>query len=189
MSVPIRTDGYESARSERVNVGGDRYADRTAKYIPGEVLAAYVALDRGLVPDTSKFTEKVEALDKDMTAIKAKAGGFESTGQGAAEASKLMMQIEFYQWLPMIILAIGLIFTPLYIRQLAKNAGPDTPWITHAVVSSMAFLVWAYSIKGSAFQVGYASGIYDGAFAAALLVIFTLASGIFAPSPISKPHS
>lgn len=193
--VIVQSGGYESAgRSETVNVGGDRYADRIAKYIPGEILAAYVALDRTLVSDTAEFNEKIQKAKDLASSAPPSAGDLVANPAAAPEnlervqetATKLAMSVEFYQWLPLMVLAVGVIFTPLYIRQLAKNAGQDTPWITQGVISTIAFILWAYSIKGSAFQVGQAAGFYDGSLAAALLVVFTLASGIFAPTPIAK---
>lgn len=75
-----------------------------------------------------------------------------------------------------IIFLVGLIFTPLYIRSL--------PGITkvkryHYFLSTAAFVFWAYSIPGGFFD---DLGIYDQVAAAILLAIFTLASGLTAPT-------
>jgi hypothetical protein len=79
---------------------------------------------------------------------------------------------------------MGLIFMPFYIRQMAINAGGGIPWRTHAAVATLAFFVWAYAIQGSAFTLGSAGQLHDGTYASALVVVFTLVSGLFSPSPM-----
>lgn len=186
----VRRDKFESLGTEtRVNVGGDGYSDRIAKYIPGEVIAAYIALDRQLIPSPMKFNESLKAVEAKAAAASQSAEtmyeGLNNTVQqlpvSQPDASLIPSLLPY---LPLGLLALGVIFTPLYIRQLAKNAGAGTPWVTQAVMSTLAFIVWAYSIQGSAFLAGKLEGLYSGSVAAALVVVFTLASGVFGPAPV-----
>lgn len=187
-NVVVRRDIFESVGTEtRVNVGGDGYADRVAKYIPGEVIAAYMALDRNLVPSPEQFLERANTLKEKAVAVQESANStLESLNTTAVEATDANAPLiaSIFPYLPLGLLALGVIFTPLYIRQLARNAGPGTPWVTQAVMSTLAFIVWAYSIQGSAFLVGTFQGLYDGSMASALVIIFTLASGVFGPAPV-----
>lgn len=177
--VAARGGGLESASTTLVPVGGDTYQDRVAKYIPGEVVAAYVALDRMVVPDANDFAAQAMRFAE---APLAQAPDISAPAIGLL--ADVGWRLFFYQALPIAILVLGLIFTPLYIRQLAIKSGPNTPWHTQAAVSTFAFLVWAYAIQGGAFTAGF--GIYNGTFASALLIIFTLASGLFEPRPATS---
>lgn len=178
--VTIRGGGFEAAATTMVPVGGDSYQDRVAKYIPGEVLAAYMALDRMVVPDAGKFADQAKAFAETPPAADASP----STIGLFADAGSLLT---LYWALPFAVLLLGLLFTPLYIRQLAVRTGPGTPWRTQAAMSTAAFLVWAYAIQGGAFTAGL--GVYNGTFASALLIIFTLASGLFEPTPVDASKS
>ncbi len=177
--VTIRGSGFEAAATTMVPVGGDSYQDRVAKYIPGEVLAAYMALDRMVVPDASKFAGQAQAF--------AEAPAADPSTSTIGLLADLSSRLALYESLPFAVLLLGLIFTPLYIRQLAVKMGPGTPWRTQAAMSTAAFLVWAYAIQGGAFTAGL--GIYNGTFASALLIIFTLASGLFEPTPVNTSKS
>jgi hypothetical protein len=60
-----------------------------------------------------------------------------------------------------------------------------TSWRMQALVSTICFVVWAYATKGSMFLT-YSEGLfggqaYNGQIAAAVLIIFTLVSGLFHP--------
>ena len=182
----VNRGGLESAGDGDVLVGGDRYPDRVAKYIPGEVIAGYMALDRNLVPDAGAFADKLRALTEKGSSFKS-GSSLEGAQAKASVMSDPATQLAFHNLLPWLPLLIGLLFTPLYIWQLARNSGANTPWRTHAAVATLAFLVWAYAIQGSAFIVGFGtgSGIYYGNVAAAFVVFFTLVSGIFGPTPPS----
>lgn len=173
-----------SAPPAMVSVGGDGFMDRVAKYIPGEVLAGYMSLDRGLVPDPGEVRRVVDAA-KTAGATRAAGGG---GGGGAAASQAEVMQL-LLPYLPGVVFVIGLIFTPLYIWQLSRNSGGRTPWMTQAIVSTLAFVVWAYAIQGSFFLSGFATSVYHGSLAAAAVILFTLVSGVFAPAPISTPHA
>ena len=158
----------EDAGEREVTVGGDNYQDRIAKYIPGEVIAGYMALDRTLVPSKEAFAQKANLIRESVA--------------GADPA----IQLAVHNAKPLLLLAIGLIFTPLYIWNLARTAESDAPWRMQAVISTLAFLVWAYAIQGSAFIVGPAANSYAGDNASALVILFTLLSGVFGPKPMAQ---
>ena len=159
--IQSRGGGLESVGGEEVIVGGDGYQDRLAKYIPGEIIGAYLAIDRNLVPSARESAKQLS---------------------GGSLAANLSTLEGIKPWMPLV---IGLAFTPLYFWQLARTAGPRTPWRTQAVVSTMAFLVWAYAIQGSAFVIGSGGEgtWYNGPIAAMLLIVFSLFAAIFHPVP------
>lgn len=159
--------GMESGAPQTVMVGGDSYMDRIAKYIPGEVVAGYMSLDRLLVPplETARAMEAGTVVDPVMV--------------------KLM------PYLPSAVFLLGLLFTPLYIMQVARRSGPRTPWVTQAVLSTLAFVIWAYATQGSFFTHGNltpGSSIYSNTIAAAMVIVFSLASGLFTPAPVESEH-
>jgi hypothetical protein len=174
--VPAR-GGLESAGSMvQVPVGGDGFADRIAKYIPGEVIAGYMAIDRSLVPSADMFKKTRTELAAKLT---------ESAVAAEQTAMSPKLQLFLHENMPLVVLVMCLILTPLYIRQIAVKSGPGTPWATHALIATIAFFVWAYAIQGSAFTLG-ALGfgpLYEGGLAAALVAFFTLVSGLFSPAP------
>jgi hypothetical protein len=176
--VPGR-NGLETTTAQNVPMGGDSYQDRIAKYIPGEVVAAYMALDRMLVPDPTTFQAKAKALSTQLESVK-------PSGAGVALFKDPATLLTIHNSLPLLILLVGLIFTPLYIRQLAVNEGStsSSSWRYHALISTFAFAIWAYAIQGSAFTLGHLQDSYAGVWASAMLIVFTLASGIFGPPPL-----
>lgn len=105
--------------------------------------------------------------------------------RAAVGGDQMDLALQVHTWLPVIILAIGLAFTPIYIYNLARQS-PGAPWKTHAAMATAAFLVWAYSIQGSAFTIGHGAALYDGSYASALVILFTLVSGSFAPKPLGS---
>lgn len=78
-------------------------------------------------------------------------------------------------WL-FVILALGAVFTPLYLWRFPGDR--RVKWF-HFVISTVAFVVWVYSIRGGWFD---DIGAYDTVGATVSLVAFTLASGLFAPT-------
>lgn len=78
-------------------------------------------------------------------------------------------------WLA-VIFTIGVVFTPLYLWRFPGDL--KVKWY-HLVISTIAFIVWTYSIRGGLFD---DLGIYSTVGAAVSLVVFTLASGLFAPT-------
>ena len=71
------------------------------------------------------------------------------------------------------VFAIALIGTPIYLRQQASN---NEPWQVQAVVSTFAFVIWAYAVQGQIF-----TNIYSSAISAFLVLVFTFASGFVKP--------
>jgi len=136
---------------------GDDYKDRMPKYIPGEVLAFYMTADRGA------------AAWNPPKPMQPTAGDFATAAMSNAE-----MLFSLKQWLPLIVLIVGLIATPLYIRLLAGSSG--APWRVQAFISMFAFAIWAYAVQGSVFGT-----LYDPALAAIAVGFFTLVSGAFKP--------
>jgi hypothetical protein len=63
---------------------------------------------------------------------------------------------------------------PLYLKQQA-TAGE--PWQVQAVVSSAAFVIWAYAVQGQMFV-----PVYSSAIAAFMILVFTFASGFVKPA-------
>ncbi len=180
--------GLEAAGSTvEVAVGGDSFADRVAKYIPGEVIAGYMALDRSLVPSAEAYRETRKSLME--KAARGASGLSEAVGSAGPPAMSPDLKLALRNNLPLVVLIVGLIFTPLYIRQLAKKSGDGTPWATHAVIATLAFFVWAYAIQGSAFTLGPVGQLYDGTYASALVIVFTLVSGLFSPTPSTPTGS
>jgi hypothetical protein len=179
-SVSVRGGGglESTGGAQSVQLGGDTYQDKIAKYIPGEVVAAYMALDRMLV-DSTVFKEKAKVLSGQLESVR-------PSGAGVSFLKDPSTLLTIHNSLPLIILLVGLVFTPLYIRQLAINDGATSPksWRAHALISTFAFIVWAYAIQGSAFTLGHLENSYTGVWASASLIVFTLASGLFGPPPL-----
>lgn len=75
------------------------------------------------------------------------------------------------------ILALGIIGTPIYLYR-RKLSGQ--PWLLNAVISTIAFVLWAYTLSGSVFLVHQ----WYSVFAAGLFApIFTFVAGFFEPKP------
>jgi hypothetical protein len=115
------------------------YLERVAKYVPAEIIAAYLTLLPIVLSGTTA----------DTTSRKV--------------------------WLA-VIFAIGTIFTPLYLWRFPGDL--KVKWY-HLVISTLAFVVWTYSIRGGLFD---DVGLYSTVGAAVSLVVFTLTSGLFAPT-------
>lgn len=124
----------ESKKEKALN-----YGERVAKYVPAEVIAAYLTL----------LPVILDGTDAD-------------TGRRT-----------FFLAL---IFGLGIIFTPLYLWRFPGEK--KVKWFQCAL-STFAFAVWTYSIEGGLFD---DLGIYDRVMAPILLVIFTLASGLIAPT-------
>ncbi len=79
-------------------------------------------------------------------------------------------------WLYLAAFFLCLILTPLYLRAMSD---PFRPKRRHLVISSLAFVVWAYTISGQAVIPAY----YQPAVASMIMVAFTLISGVV---PLNK---
>ncbi|MDT0641816.1 hypothetical protein RM553_03125 [Zunongwangia sp. F363] len=69
-----------------------------------------------------------------------------------------------------------LLLTPLYLNYQAKEGKPR---FIHLLISSVAFIIWAYVTSGEKFRDVY----YDADVASVLLIAFSLLSGII---PLKK---
>ncbi len=124
----------------------DNYATRMVKYIPAEVIAFYLAAD--------KLFAKAPEL------------------ASATRADEFVAKNLYY--FSVAVFVIGLLFTPLYLWR-SKTAANE-PWGVHAVVSMIAFAIWAYAVRGE-----ICVPIYSSAIAAFLVLVFTFASGLVKP--------
>lgn len=79
-----------------------------------------------------------------------------------------------------IIFAIGLILTPIYLNTVAEAGKPKS---NHLILSTIAFLVWAYVTTGKQLLETFSTNIYDQAVASIILVAFSLISAVV---PLNK---
>ena len=71
---------------------------------------------------------------------------------------------------------LGIIGTPFY---LWRRRLPDQPWAMNVVISTVAFVLWAYTLGGSLFVI---TGLYSVFVAGLLAPIFTFVAGWFEPA-------
>jgi phosphoglycerol transferase MdoB-like AlkP superfamily enzyme len=79
-----------------------------------------------------------------------------------------------------IVFAIGLILTPIYLNNVAQA---DKPKRNHLILSTVAFLVWAYVTTGKQLLETISPNIFDQAIASIALVAFSLISAVI---PLNK---
>lgn len=116
----------------------DSYLERVAKYVPAEIVAAYLAII-----------------------------GF---AVNVASGKLLAMILAF---------AVCLVATPLYLWRMGKRSKVKA---VHLIISSIAFVVWAFAAGGAGGVFGVDGlNIYDPSWASIVLVLFTLASGLIEP--------
>jgi hypothetical protein len=123
----------------------DDYATRMVKYIPAEVVAFYLAADK-------LFAQGAETVKANI-------------------ANTFVTNHLFY--FSVAVFVLGLVGTPIYLRQQATD---DGPWQVQAAVSTVAFVIWAYAVQGQMFI-----PVYSSAIAAFLVLVFTFASGFVKP--------
>ena len=75
-----------------------------------------------------------------------------------------------------IVFFICLILVPIYLN---SQADKNKPRLVHLILSTCAFVVWAYVITGNTLIPDY----YDAAIASIILIAFSLASAVI---PLSK---
>lgn len=118
------------------------YAERITKYIPGEILAGYIATNGILASVTD--------------------------GQNGLRT-----------WVYLGTFLLCLVLTPIYFTMMA---GRDRPKRLQMILSTVAFVVWAYNL-GGVFEV---FRLYVPWLGSVLLVVFSLISGTLAPRPGEK---
>ena len=158
--------GGEAVRA--VDAKPDEYLDRVAKYVPAEVVGGYVSLDGILSPAAH---------------AQASTAGPPAANFGSALLTTLSS-------LPGIIFLFCLLAAPLYVYVIARRAR-TTVWKAQAFISMLAFIVWAYAIKGSVFfqndaldawaKANFHQPFYNGTWGAALLVLFSMVVALYQP--------
>ena len=152
-AASLETAGGTRGRAT-VQVAGDQFTERLVKYIPAEVIGAYLSLEN--------------LLDLKGVVTRAKLapplGATEAVVQGQGLVATYGPRLAVGVFL------LGLVCTPVYIWQQGRSS--DSPWLTHAIVATLAFVVWAYAMGGSFFlqSFGNLTQLYDSQLAAAALV-------------------
>jgi hypothetical protein len=116
------------------------WLERTAKYVPSEVIAAYVA------------------------------------AEGFAEPAVGQRRIIWHA----VIFFACLLITPFYIAKFASTT--KAKWV-NAVVASVSFVIWSYSVGHFFRDIDW----YDAIGAPILLVLWTLATGLIQPTEKQTP--
>ena len=164
----------------------DEYFDRVAKYIPAEVVGGYVSLDGILAPAPGSMAAMFQFSGSAWAQTPTPA-----PPPVAAAPDHAAALVAAFTSLPGIIFLFCLVLAPLYVWVLARRAGTSV-WKAQALISALAFVVWAYAIKGTvffsnkaldawaqaAFQVPQ---FYDPKVGAALLVLFSMAVAFYQP--------
>src|SRR5882672_1241036 len=140
-----------AAEDERAGAGapsppGDDYYARVAKYVPSEIVAAYVAILAVLDP--------------------AAAGA--DVGR-----TRVLCHVAF-----LVLWACVPLYLALLGRGPRRGAGPGAPAV-QLLVSSVAFPMWAYALRG--LSCAFPAIAFDGKTAFVALVLFTVLSGLVAP--------
>ena len=94
--------------------------------------------------------------------------------EGSTHATPVPAAAIALSWL---IFGIGVIGTPLYLR---RQKLPGQPWKLHAGISTVAFVLWAYTLSGTVFLI---YGWYSVFMAGLLAPIFTFVAGFIEPAP------
>lgn len=81
-------------------------------------------------------------------------------------------------WLPVFVLLV--IGTPLYIRWAAKK---NEPWGMHAIIATVAFLIWTYALHAEGRYSPWPETMHDATFAGILLILYSFFVGLLAPKP------
>ena len=160
VSVVAGSPGAPPVPVDSVAAGGsvtqvDNYAARMVKYVPSEVIAFYLAADKLFDPLSTTPQTTEQAASSGMVTNFVNGNG------------------------PLFALAIfflGLVATPLYIRLQAEK---EQVWGVHAVMSTVAYIIWTYATQGGVFS---SYGLYDPRFASLLVLVYTLLSGFVVPS-------
>lgn len=126
----------------------DTYKDRLVKYIPAESLALYTFTDKLLVAYY----------------------GIDATGAVTRAPKDAILAVA-----PWALFLLGLIGTPVY---LYRQRLPNQPWKMNAVISTIAFCFWAYTLDGSLVMLNH---WYNIVLAGVAAPVFTFVAGAFEP--------
>ena len=138
--------------------GDDNYAERIAKYVPAEVIAFFVTAD-SLFPDPN-----------------------DTIPSACGSIINMHCFISNPNILPAIVVfVIGLVATPLYVWRMRDDG---EPWGIHAIMATIAFVVWAYGMHAHIFV----GTLYSAAWRTFFILLFSLASGFIVPTK-SAPAS
>ena len=128
----------------------DTLSTRIIKYIPAEVIAFYLAADKLSLSSTNTHPTAVTKLIEQ----------FNTT----------------YPWaFGLTVFLIAFIGTSIY-SYVQSDKGQV--WKANALISTVAFVVWAYASQGSVFE---RAGVYYPEFASFFIVFFTFLSGLLVP--------
>jgi hypothetical protein len=75
-----------------------------------------------------------------------------------------------YPWFYLVIFLLSLVLTPIYLYAQADAGKPKR---VHLIISTIAFVIWAYAVSGGSVCPAY----YDSAVASIFLGVFSLVSG------------
>jgi len=134
------------------DVPRDEYKDRLVKYIPAESIALYTFADKLVVAYY----------------------GIDAAGHATRVPADLVFSIA-----PWVLFLLGLVGTPIYLYRQRLS---DQPWELHAALSTIAFILWAYTLGGSLILVLQCYHVVVAGIAAP---VFTFIAGWFEPKPKS----
>jgi hypothetical protein len=76
-----------------------------------------------------------------------------------------------------VIYAVFVVLTPLY---LFMQRTPERPYVGNVVIGAVAFVVWSYALTACP-KFGVFFPLYNAQYGAVLLILFSLASGLYNP--------
>lgn len=124
------------------------------------------------VKETAPADNKVmDYLDKVSKLVPAEILAAYLTMFGLVESIKSATTQLVSMW---IVFAAGSILTPIYLNLAAEAGKPKT---RHLILSTIAFLVWAYVTTGKTLSASFAADAYDPAVASIVLILFSVISG------------
>jgi hypothetical protein len=146
--VPRYATSARFAAENIQDIPPDKFADRLVKYVPVESMTLYAFTDKLVIAHYG-------ITDKGIL-----------TGAPADAA---------FHILPLFLFLLGLIGTPIYLhnRRMANQ-----PWKMHAVISTLAFCCWVYTLGGSWILIQH---WYQPWLAGMVAPVFTFIAGAFEP--------
>jgi hypothetical protein len=149
--VPRHPGSARFASADNVkDLPPDTYTDRLVKYIPAETITFFTFVD--------KFLINHYGLDAAGNATKV-----------PADTMMFTLSAGFF--------LLGLAGTPIY---LYKQRLRDQPWGLHALLATVGFAVWAYTLGGSMFVINHWHNVL---LAGVLAPVFTFVAAWFPPNP------